>query len=387
MKKVSVIIPCYKAKDEWLERLFFSMENQTIGMEALEIIFVIDASPDDTFSRLKKYEQAYENSVMLVQCQEKVGPGGARSIGIQYATGEYIAFVDQDDWVEPCMYEHLYDKAKTYKCDVVEAYNMRDSLYEYNKGEPQKTGQQDVFWNLESPAGRKKFFLEDKPERRRYWAKLYCREFLLENHIDFPANIKYDDNYFKGLVFYHAKRVYVLEEYLYHWMVNADSISMTNDFSAHLDRMKIELLKLEEYRQRGLFTVYHDEIEYIFLEQFFANTVNTIFTRSGVLSLEVLDFMKNETKKNFPEYLCNPYLQVRCPVWVMGDWVENALKGIAQVRGEEVEVPSAILKKIAPLSFLDLLKTEISQDELNWYAAIYVAFDKVAAKIDYSKLK
>ena len=56
MKKVSVIVPCYKLKEEWLERLFHSLKQQTIGFENLEIVFVVDASPDDTFERLKCYE-------------------------------------------------------------------------------------------------------------------------------------------------------------------------------------------------------------------------------------------------------------------------------------------------------------------------------------------
>ncbi len=114
MKKVSVIVPCYQLKQMWLERLFHSLEKQTIGFKELEIIFVVDASPDDTFARLKIYEEMYSENILLINSEKKVGPGGARSLGIQYASGEYVAFLDQDDWVEPCMYEHLYEKAKAY---------------------------------------------------------------------------------------------------------------------------------------------------------------------------------------------------------------------------------------------------------------------------------
>lgn len=63
------------------------------------------------------------------------------------------------------------------------------------------------------------------------------------------------------------------------------------------------------------------------------------------------------------------------------------MRGIAQVRGAQVEVPGEIYAKIAPLSFLDLLDTVLSQEELNWYCAIYNAFDKVAGRIDYERLK
>lgn len=374
-------------KDEWMERIFSMLPKQTIGLEHLEIICVVDVSPDDTFERLKQYEEQYEENILLVQCEKKVGPGGARTLGIQYASGEYIAFMDQDDWVEPCMYEHMYRKAKEYDCDVVESYNTRDGSYRYREREPARTGKEDTFFVLDSPEKRKAYFAAGRPEERKYWAKLYRRNFLVEEEIEFPQNLKYDDNYFKGMVFYHAKRVYVLEEYLYHWMVNRESISMQNDMTAHLDRMKVELLKLQEYQKRGLFEIYRDEMEYIFLEQFYANTVNTIFTRNHYLPMEILDYMRQQIERYFPDYQKNIYIAQRMPVWAMGEWVRNALKGIGQVRGKEVTVPKQILDKVAPYSFLDLLEADLTQEELDWYCAIYVAFDKVAERIDYKKLR
>lgn len=386
MKKVSVIIPCYCIQDEWLYRLFFSLEKQTLGIESLEVVFVVDASPDDTFKRLGYYERRYPTSVILVNCNEKVGPGGARTLGIQYASGEYVAFVDQDDWIEPYMYQHLYEKAVQYDCDVVESYNTRDIVYEYHVGEPKRTGKEDKFFVLDSVEDRKAYFKWEKPEVRKYWTKLYRREFLLENKLSFPYDLKYDDNYFKGLVFYYAKRIYVLEEYLYHWMVNADSVSMKKDITTHFDRMKIELLKLEEYKKRGLFETYHDEMEYIFVEQFFVNTFHTLCLRNGSISIEILDYMRDEVKRQFPNYKKNPYIIIRNPVWCMGEWIENALKGIEQIRGEAVVIPERVFEKLKMLSFLDLLEADLTQEELSWYCAIYVAFNKVSSRVDYTKL-
>ena len=128
-----------------MERLLNCLSNQTIGFEYVEVIFVVDASPDDTFLRLQVWEARYPENILLINSMEKIGPGGARSLGIQYASGEYVAFIDQDDWVEPCMYEHMYAKAVAYDCDVVESYNTRDKEYCYNEGEPEKTGKEDRF--------------------------------------------------------------------------------------------------------------------------------------------------------------------------------------------------------------------------------------------------
>lgn len=387
MKKVSVVIPCYCIQDEWIGRLMYCLTRQTIGFGNLEIVFVVDASPDDTFASLKVQEELYPENIVLIDSAMKLGPGGARNLGIQYATGEYITFMDQDDWVEPCMYEHLYEKAVQHDCDVVESYNTRDKSYVYHEGQPRRTGAPDRMIELKDVSDRKAYFAKGEPEKRKYWAKLYKKAFLLENELFFPQNLKYDDNYFKGMVFYHAKRIYVLEEYLYHWMVNGESISMQNDFAAHFDRMRVELLKLEEYQRRGLLTVYHDEMEYIFLEQFYANTFNTICTRNGTVPMEIFAYMRQKVQEFFPDYQSNPYIIARCPVWAMGEWIENALRGIAQVRGQTVMVPPEVLEKIAPLSFLEMLEVELTQEELDWYCSIYNAFDKVAGRIDYGRLK
>lgn len=86
-------------------------------------------------------------------------------------------------------------------------------------------------------------------------------------------------------------------------------------------------------------------------------------------------------------YSFNPYIPLKNPVWAMGEWIENALRGIAQRRGTAVYVPEKILDKIVSLSFLDLLSCNLTQEELDWCCGIYNAFDEAAAQIDYKKLK
>lgn len=387
MAKISVVVPCYLMKEEWLKRLMNSLLNQTIGFENIEAVFVVDASPDDTLARLKNYEQQYPDNILIVNCEEKVGPGGARSLGISYSSGEYIAFIDQDDWVEPYAYEHMYEKAVEYDCDMVESYNTRDEEgTEEGKILPH-ISHPSAFYNLKDPKDKKKYFETDKPEERKYWAKLYKKAFLTRNDIFFPRDLKYDDNYFKGLTFYLAEKVYVLGEVTYHWMINMESVSMTKDIKPHLDRMAVELMKIAEYEKRGLLAIYHDEMEYIFLEQFFANTVNTIATRTGSLSVELLEFMRERIHALFPNYLNNPYIEKRVPVWGMRSWIGNAMKGVSQVTGQKMTMPLGLYDKIKDLSFLDLIEAKLSQEELDAYFIVYVLFDRFASQIDFSLIK
>ena len=106
MKKVSVVIPCYNAA-AWLPKCFLSLAEQTMGMEDLELIFVDDASTDNgrTWEMLLLFERAYPDSVIVIRLEENRRQGGARNEALLYASGEYISFVDADDWVLPGLYE------------------------------------------------------------------------------------------------------------------------------------------------------------------------------------------------------------------------------------------------------------------------------------------
>ena len=113
MKKVSVIIPCYNAV-KWLPKCFMSLVGQSIGIDNLELIFVNDASTDDgqTWNMLNEIEKAYPESIIIIDLPHNRRQGGARNEGLKYASGEYIAFVDADDWVEAELFEKTYSRAK-----------------------------------------------------------------------------------------------------------------------------------------------------------------------------------------------------------------------------------------------------------------------------------
>ena len=113
MKKITVIVPCYNAV-QWLPKCFVSLAEQTIGIEELEIIFVDDASTDkgQTWEMLQEFERAFPESIMIIHLEENMRQGGARNIALQYASGEYISFVDADDFVTKDFLEKVYEKAE-----------------------------------------------------------------------------------------------------------------------------------------------------------------------------------------------------------------------------------------------------------------------------------
>ena len=112
--KISVIIPVYKV-EKYLDRCVNSVLNQTL--KDIEVILIDDGSPDGCPAMCEEYKKK-DNRVRVIH-KENGGLGYARNSGLEIATGEYIAFVDSDDFIEEDMYESLYSDAIKYNADVV----------------------------------------------------------------------------------------------------------------------------------------------------------------------------------------------------------------------------------------------------------------------------
>ena len=118
MKKVSVVIPAYNSHDT-LARCLGSLVNQTL--QGIEVVVVNDASKDDTLEICNRCKAAFPDKVVVVDSKENLGCGGARSLGLDVATGEFIGMADADDYVAPAMYEKLYNRAIETGADMVDS--------------------------------------------------------------------------------------------------------------------------------------------------------------------------------------------------------------------------------------------------------------------------
>lgn len=118
MAKVSVIVPVYNA-EKTLVRCLGNLVHQTL--KDIELILVNDCSTDGSLQILLNCESQFSEKVMVVDLSENLGAGGARNVGLSYASGEYVGFVDSDDMVDPTMFEKLYNKAVEGNYDIVDS--------------------------------------------------------------------------------------------------------------------------------------------------------------------------------------------------------------------------------------------------------------------------
>lgn len=265
MKKISVIIPCYNT-ELFIDRCMSSIAAQTIGMNHLEIICINDASTDNTWLLLQKWEQLFPDNVILISLDSNRRMGAARNIGLNYASGDYVSFVDSDDWLETDYFEKLYKPMIQSNCDVAACGFKRDSsdtlTYFDRHTCSEAPNSHLILADKDSTTGQ---ILIQKVLGKAAWAKLIRKDFLLKHGIFFPENLVYEDNLWITLLHIYAKKIYVTDQPLYHWFINSNSITMSKNVDHHADWITIQMMKWHEYEQRGLFQKYREELEYDFL--------------------------------------------------------------------------------------------------------------------------
>ena len=299
MKKISVIVPCYNAEN-YIDRCVLSLVSQTMDLNALEYIFVNDASTDKTLDYLRKWEKKYPNTIIVIDCHVNHRTGGARNVGIKHSTGEYIGFMDNDDTVEPDMYESLYEIVKRYHCDVVAC------LYE-------RVSEDGRVYPLDMPVGKKDILVNCRQGKKgdvsdlpgEVWNKIYHRDLFFLNDLFFIEDLSYTENYWEPLMWYYIHSYYVIDRVLYHHIVNSKSIMMSDSFGMHEDRLQVEVSLLEELERRGLEDISSPEMECNFICRYYINTLHLWFSRNSVLDYAVLRKMQKEILTRYPNYLEN----------------------------------------------------------------------------------
>lgn len=196
MPEISIIIPCYNV-EQYIDRCLESVVSQTIGLDLLEIILINDASTDNTLNKLYQWEGRFPQNIMVITYEENLRQGGARNIGLKYASGQYIGFVDADDWIDKDMYRLMYEKMCTLKVDAVKCKFIREAyMGEYC---PSEDNRHDVEYTF-TPKNGLYYGTVTECGNCGYYGHLvtglYKKSLITENNIFFPEKLAYEDNFF-----------------------------------------------------------------------------------------------------------------------------------------------------------------------------------------------
>lgn len=249
---VSIIVPVYNV-EQYLERCLNSLINQTL--QNIEIICINDGSMDNSLSMLKQYAEK-DKRIKIIN-QENKGVSVARNNGIEASQGEYIGFVDSDDYVDLDFFENLYNKAKNENADICQ------SLYFGHKKLNGKL-------NISKRHGVVLYY--------EVYVNIYRRQFIKDNNIQFPIGIKIaEDITFTLESLLKSNKTVILDKnkkscYYYILRKNSATTNIINNiedkFTGFLESVKMRI---------NLLNVYGHKMNNEILDKYFNDLVNSIF--------------------------------------------------------------------------------------------------------------
>ena len=304
--KVSIIIPVYNT-EKYLRKCLDSVCNQTL--QDIEIICVNDCSTDDSLEILKEYA-SNDNRIKIINFTENKGVAVARNTAIEQAKGEYIGFVDSDDYVDLDFYEKLYERALKNKADIV-------------------VGNYYMYFDNQNTICGKDFLAQI--QKNKVWFNglfvlaIYSKKLVQANHIKFTENFRYgEDRIFPILAVYHSSEVETMQDIFYHIQKRNDSSSAAyfndtrkiNDFIKSSKEILIQFNSLD-YSEDDYLIFFCEYLDYILSTLIQANDecksmvadlycyfyenakFKTIFSQK--YNAKILEYIQN---KNFSYILC-----------------------------------------------------------------------------------
>ena len=287
MIKVSVIIPCYNSEN-YLDRCLGNLLDTKF--KDFEIICVNDGSKDNTLKKLQEYAKKHSNIVVIDQKNQ--GQAVARNNAIKKAKGEYISFVDSDDFTDSTMLEKMYNIAKEQESDLVYC-----DYYEYYGKDNLK-----LWTNNKSEDQYKNAFLANFAP----WGKLYKTDFFKKNKFQFLPGKLFEDIAVVPVIAATAHNPIHLEEPLYFYNMENDSSIRRKTYNKKLeDIIFVADYLYEELKNRDLLDKYKSEIEYLYLDSILKGGVLRFASfKEGVVNIPIL---REKILTKFPRILKNEY--------------------------------------------------------------------------------
>lgn len=289
MIKVSVIVPIYNVEKQ-LAKCLDSLLNQTL--KDIQIILVNDGSEDSSAEIAKKYVVKDPDRVLYFE-KENGGLSDARNYGIPYATGEYIAFLDSDDYVELDTYENMYNLAKKENSDMVEC----NFIWEYPK-------------KIKIDIGKKYSGKHEMIEKIRVvaWNKLIKRQVIEKSKIQFPKGYRYEDVEFTYKLIPYLENISFLEEPCIHYIQRQNSISnMQNERTKEIFVVLNNVIKY--YKELEIYEEYKDELEYVYTRYLLCSSLlRMVKIKEKKTRKEILNLTWENLNKNFPNWKKNKIL-------------------------------------------------------------------------------
>ncbi len=294
-KTVSLIIPVYNVRD-YLRKCLDSVAAQTYPH--LEVIIVNDGSPDDSIQIIQEYTAQYSNFHCF--SIENRGLGGARNYGMEQATGEYILFLDSDDYIAENCVERLISAALESDSDMVvcNCYDVRED--------------ESILLSYQNRYRQAVTCLSQEPEilfnRVCAWGKLYKRE-LLEG-FSYVSRVWYEDMRLTPKLYLRAKKIAYIDNPLFFYVQREGSIMNNKSYRRNLEIIEAFEDLLGYFREQGVYEFYRDALEFLVIEHIAVASISRVAMGKGKERDEVIAKLQ-EYLATFDDLYSNPYLKTQ----------------------------------------------------------------------------
>lgn len=216
---LSIIIPCYNV-EQYAEKCILSIENQDIDHSNYEVLVYNDGSKDNTLSIVERIASNYEN--IKVFSHPNKGLSGTRNKGINDAKGDYIWFIDSDDWLE----ENCF-------ADIIQHLNNNVDILAFNGFIPEGGRKEDSSFYGDNVNDKKEMFLHNFADAAQFY--IFRREFLTNNECFFKEGIKHEDTLFTPITLDKASMFAFYRKPVYHFLQRSGSITTVVDIKRIYD--------------------------------------------------------------------------------------------------------------------------------------------------------
>lgn len=290
MTKVSVIVPVYNVS-KYIDKCIMSILNNTY--KNIEIIAVDDGSSDDSLKKLKKYKESIK-----IYHKTNGGLSDARNFGLTKATGDFIFFVDSDDYIDKETIEKLINKQKEKDYDLVEcnfyyAYNSKKLKLDnklYNSKKEMLTKGRVVVCN-----------------------KLFKRSIIEKHKIRFQKNVYYEDIGFTNKYILNSHKIGSIKDPLYYYVQRKESITGSRKAKGKLDILKVFDDLIKYYKDNNFYEKYYEELEYLVSRIILGSSLKRMSKiKDRKIRIEYILKTYEYLITNFPGYKNNKYIKEKC---------------------------------------------------------------------------
>ena len=306
-KRISVIVPCYNVAER-INECVDSIIKQSVGFDNIELILVDDASTDWTVNTIKEYEGKYPDNITVVLCEVNGRQGTARNIGLSYATGDYISFVDSDDEIHLQMYEVLGTIALETDADIVTfLYTTEEEAMESDYSSANL--EYDCI-DIENDDDRREFVLRNDLINNSCTQKLYKRSLLERCGSFYAEGVSYEEPLFTYPLRYEIDRIAITRLPLYYYHLNPEgTINKTmSDPNTIRDHLAVQASLLSFMKDKPYYDLYKDEIGLNYIHCFGYEPYSFLKSRGYEYPDTIKEQVAQMMDRDLPQWRDNPYL-------------------------------------------------------------------------------